>query len=201
MLVVVAEARLPALIDLAPVLTAAQRQSQIVAFVATPFDLRESARLFPVRILEIRTHHRVLYGDVHLDGLAIEPEGLLLAALQELKNLELRLRQWVFERGADPDMLWAGLVQSLPKLASILETALVSRGLGVPATRGELLRAAGQELGIEADRLERVAASRLRAGRPTDDAVREQLGELFELIADLLRALAGPAECGSNLPA
>src|SRR5260370_1163325 len=123
-LVVVANATLQALLPLAPVLTSAQRQSQVSSFVATPAELRVDAQLFPARLLEIRLTHRLLYGDVHLDRLEIAPRGLRFAALQELENLEIRLRHRILDRGTDPDLLWAGIVQSLPRLIAILETVL-----------------------------------------------------------------------------
>src|SRR5579864_1448792 len=60
-LVVVANATLQALLPLAPVLTSAQRQSQVSSFVVTPAELRVDAQLFPARLLEIRLTHRLLY--------------------------------------------------------------------------------------------------------------------------------------------
>jgi hypothetical protein len=188
-LVVVANATLQALLPLAPVLTSAQRQSQVSSFVATPAELRVDAHLFPARLLEIRLTHRLLYGDVHLDRLEIAPRGLRFAALQELKNLEIRLRHRILDRGTDPDLLWAGIVQSLPRLVAILETVLHARGGERPATRPDVLRLAAETLGIEPARLEPINALRLLTSRPTDDVVREELSGYLALLADLVRAL------------
>jgi hypothetical protein len=192
-LVVVANATLPALFPLAPVLTSAQRQSQVSSFVATPAELRIDAHLFPARLLEIRLTHRVLYGDVHLDRLEISPRGLRFAALQELKNLEIRLRHRILDRGTDPDLLWAGIVQSLPRLFAILETVLHARGLERPASRADVLRMAGELLGIEPSRLEPINALRQLTSRPTDEAVREELGAYLAVLADLVRHLGRDA--------
>src|ERR1700730_11304174 len=92
-IVVIADARLATLLPLAPSLTAALRQSQVVAFVVTPAELREAARLFPLKILEIQGNHRLLHGDIHLGGLPVDAESLQLRILQALKSLELRLRK------------------------------------------------------------------------------------------------------------
>ncbi|HYL06698.1 MAG TPA: hypothetical protein VE075_11700 [Thermoanaerobaculia bacterium] len=192
-LVVVANATLQALLPLAPVLTSAQRQSQVSSFVATPAELGIDAHLFPARLLEIRLTHRVLYGDVHLDRLEIAPRGLRFAALQELKNLEIRLRHRILDRGTDPDLLWAGIVQSLPRLIAILETVLHARGWERPANRADVLRLAGEALGIEPLRLEPINALRQLASRPTDEAVREELGAYLALLADLVRHLGRDA--------
>jgi hypothetical protein len=191
-LVVVANATLQALLPLAPVLTSAQRQSQVSSFVATPAELRVDAQLFPARLLEIRLTHRLLYGDVHLDRLEIEPRGLRFAALQELENLEIRLRHRILDRGTDPDLLWAGIVQSLPRLVAILETVLHAQAgerRERPATRSDLVRQAAETLAIEPSRLEPINVLRQLGSRPTDEVVREELGSYLALLADLVRHL------------
>jgi hypothetical protein len=198
-LVVVANATLPALLELAPVLTSAQRQSQVSAFVATPEELRIEAQLFPSRLLEIRLTHRPLFGDVHLDRLEIAPHGLRFAALQELKQLEDKLRHRILDRGTDPDLLWAGIVQSLPRLIAILETVAAASGGEPAAGRSDMLRLAAEALGIEPARLEPIAALGQRTSRPTDDVVREELDGYLALLAELVRSL-GRAAAGGGMP-
>lgn len=192
-LVVVADAGLPSLLALAPVLTAALRESSVIPFLVTPDDLRRTAALFPVKILDIQTRHRTLWGDPHIDGIAIDPAALRLRVLQEIKNMELRLRLRVVERGADPDVLWRGLVSSLPKLAVTLETVLRARGIAVPADRPSLLRRAAAELGAAPERVDRLADLRRIHRRPEDGAVRRLYGDLLDLLAELGRRLGdGP---------
>lgn len=190
-LVVLADAGLPSLLPLAPVLTEALRESVVVPFVATPTDLRESAVLFPVKILDIQRCHRVLWGDVHLEQIRVEPAALRLRALQELKNAELRLRLQIVERGADPDVLWRALTNSLPKLAVTLETLLRTRGVDVPGDRPGILRAAALDLGIEPERMERIAKLRRVDPRPEEAAVRERMADLLSLLAHIGRIVDG----------
>ena len=193
-LVVVADAGLPSLLPLAPVLTEAFRESQVVPFLVTPEDLRASAALFPVKILDIQLCHRLLWGDAHLGDVRVDPSALRLRSLQELKNLELRLRLQVVERGADPDALWRALTNSLPKLAVTLEMLLRVLGLEVPADRPGVLRAAGRELGIEASRMERIATLRRVDPRPVESEVRERLAEYFEVLRDIENRMERGAE-------
>lgn len=190
-LVMVADAGLPSLLPLAPVLTEALRESLVVPFLVTPEDLRASAALFPVKILDIQTRHRVLWGDVRLAGLEVERSALRLRSLQELKNLELRLRLQVVERRADPDVLWRALTNSLPKLAVTLEIFLRVRGLEVPDDRPGVLRTAGRELGIDPEQMERVAMLRRVDARPAEPEVRERLAEYFEILRRIERGIEG----------
>jgi predicted nucleotidyltransferase len=190
-LVVLADAGLASLLPLAPVLTEALRESVVTPFVVTPDDLRDSAALFPVKVLDIQRSHRLLWGDVHLGSIRVEPAALRLRALQELKNTELRLRLQVVERGADPDAMWRALTYSLPKLAVTLETLLRARGLDVPADRAGILRAAALELGIEPARMERIAKLRRVDPRPDEDSVRERMADLLGLLAHIGRIVDG----------
>lgn len=188
-LVVLADAGLPSLLPLAPALTEALRESLVVPFLATPDDLRSSAALFPVKILDIQLAHRVLWGDVHLSGIRVEPSSLRLRAMQELKNAELRLRLQVVERGAEPDAMWRALTHSLPKLAVTLETLLRAKGMEVPADRPGLLRAAAGELGIAPARMDRVATLRRVDPRPSEAEVVERLAEYFQILAHIERRI------------
>jgi hypothetical protein len=199
LLVVVANSTLPALLALAPVLTSAQRQAQVSAVVATPEELRIEAQLFPARLRELRVSHRLLFGNVHLDRLEIAPHGLRFAALQELKQLQDRLRQRILDRGTDADLLWAGIVQSLPRLLAILETVAHAAGSASAVEPADVLRLAAEALGFEPARLEPIAALRLRASRPNDEAVREELAGYLALLAELVRRL-GSVTAGGGMP-
>jgi len=187
LLVVVAEAGLASLLSLAPALTGALRESRVVSFLVTPEDLRASAQLFPGKVFDIQMSHRLLWGDIHLAGFPVSMEDLLLRARQEVKNAELRLRLRAVERGGDPEALWRGMTASLPKVAVNLETVMRSRGLAVPADRPGILRQAGHELGLPAERTEPFALLRRIDQRPGD-------AEVLRLYAAYLEWLAAVSE-------
>lgn len=186
-LIVLAEAGLERLVPLSPAITRALRESRVIPFVVTPEDLRVSARLFPGKILDMQASHRVLWGDVHLDGLAVAPEDLRLRARQEIKNTELRLRLRAVERSGDPDALWRGLMASLPKIAVTLETLLRLDGVTVPVDRPGLLRLAAKEMGIPAERMEPFTGLHRVDQRPEDERARRLYGEYLDLLADISR--------------
>jgi predicted nucleotidyltransferase len=190
-LVVVKDANLPALLPLAPVLTAALRETHVVPFVVTPADLRASAVLFPVKLLDIQLWHRLLWGDVRLADIEVLPEALRLRSLQELKNMELRMRLRVVERSGETDALWRGLVRNLPKLAVTLEVLLRARGVDVPVDRPGVLRQAAQQLGIAPDRMERIACLRRIEKRPDDETVHRLLEDYLDLLAEICHRLEG----------
>ncbi|MFL6261133.1 MAG: hypothetical protein ACJ76Y_15635 [Thermoanaerobaculia bacterium] len=192
-LIVLAEAGLERLLPLSPAVTRALRESRVIPFVVTSEDLRASARLFPGKILDIRASHRVLWGDVHLDGLIVAPEDLRLRARQEIKNTELRLRLRAVERGGDSDALWRGLMASLPKIAVTLETLLRLDGVAVPVDRPGLLLLAAKEMGIPADQMEPFTELHRVDRRPEDEQARRLYAQYLDLLSAISRRLEGGA--------
>jgi hypothetical protein len=190
-LIVVADASLAALLPLAPVLTAALRETHVVPFVATPPDLVAAAVLFPVKLLDIQLWHRLLWGDVRLADIEVQPEPLRLRSLQELKNMELRMRLRVVERAGETDAIWRGLVRNLPKLAVTLEVLLRARGVAVPVDRPGVLRQAAQQLGIDPERMDRIAGLRRVEKRPDDGTVHRLLDDYLDLLAEICHRLEG----------
>src|SRR6185436_18056534 len=190
-LIVVEDASLPSLLPLAPILTVALRDDHVVPFVVTPADLLVSAVLFPVKILDIQLWHRLLWGDIHIANIEVQPEALRLRSLQELKSMELRMRLRIVERGDDPDVLWRGLVRNLPKLAVTLEVLLRSRGVEVPVARAGVLRQAAEQLGIPVERIEPIAVLRRNDRRPDDGTVRQLLAVYLETLAEICRHVEG----------
>ena len=192
-LVVVAEAGLDRLLPMAPALTGALRDARVVPFVVTPEDLRISARLFPGKVFDMQSSHRVLWGDIRLSEIEVAPEALRLRARQEIKNMELRLRLRALERGGDAGALWRGMVASLPKVAVTLETLLRTGGVAVPADRPGLLRLAGREMGIPEERMEPFTRLHRTDPQPDDATVRRLYGEYLELLAAIPRRVEGEA--------
>lgn len=190
-LLVLADAGLESLLPLAPVLTAALHEAHVVPFVVTPADLRAAAVLFPVKILEMQLWHRLLWGNVHLGEIHVQPEPLRLRALQEIRNLELGLRLRVVEHGGDPEALWRGLTRKISKLAGILEILLRARGVEVPADRAGVLRESARHFEIPPERIERIAGFRRADGRPDDRTVRQIFGDFLELLAEICHRVEG----------
>ncbi len=172
---------------LAEVLTPARRRDRVAALVLTPDELAEFGRLFPVKLADIQAAHRVLAGEPGLAALGIDPPALALRLRQELRNLELRFRQTVLERGAEPAVLWRRLTATLPRLAVALEAVLRQRGADAPRRRGDILRAAAAALAVPPEHVEPFARIHREDPTPPDDRVRELASaylSLLHLLAD-----------------
>ena len=195
LLIVLSEASLPVLQPLAPVLTAALRDTHVVPFVATPMDLHASALLFPFKLLDMKLWHRTLWGDPHLEEIEIQPKALRLRAFQEIKNLQLGMRLRIVERHGDPDALWRGLVRSIPKLAARLEILMHARKVVMPTDRAGILREATRQLGVgpawSPERVDRLAGLRRSEKRPGEEMVRQLLDDYLELLEEICHRVEG----------
>lgn len=168
-LVVVRRADFDTLERLAMPLTAARRTSRIVSLVVAADEMQRLAGVFPVKIADIKAAHRVLYGAIPLDAIAVDPRMLVLRVRQQLANMELRTRNETVVHAADPDALWRHMTQILPKLAVTLETILRVHGEDVPSARARLLRRAGEVLAVP--ELSAFADLHRHAERPPDPEV------------------------------
>jgi hypothetical protein len=79
----------------------------------TPAEWRRSADIFPMEYSDILDRHRILYGELPVAGLRVEPRYLRLQLEQESMGKLLKLRQGILAAGGDArrqiDLLGASL--------------------------------------------------------------------------------------------
>ena len=121
----------PAVLDaLAGPLQRAWRAARVEAFLLTTAEVARLADVFPVRVLDLKTHGITLYGDNPFQAVAVDPEHLRLRVEQELRNHLMRLRRRYVAANGDPATL----------------QAMLDRSAGwLPAPLGALLRLVGDE--------------------------------------------------------
>lgn len=191
LLVILDQTDFRTLTALAEVLTPARRRDRVAALVLTPGELEEFGRLFPVKLADIQAAHRVLAGEPGIAAVRIDPVAFGLRLRQEMRNLELRFRQTVLERGAEPAVLWRRLTATLPRLAVGLEAILRHRGAEAPRRRGDILRTAAAALEVPPERVEPFATIHRTDPTPPDDRVRDLAADylvLLHLLADRMES-------------
>jgi hypothetical protein len=118
----------------------------------------------------------------------VDAAALRHRSLQELRNMQFRLRQRAVERGAEPAVLWGGILASLPKLTVTLEILLGDRLAAVRSDRGAVLREAGRELGLT-EQIEPFTRLHRTDPRPEDLDVVALAGGYLALLDQLARRL------------
>ncbi len=112
----------------------------------TPGELRASATLFPIELLDIRQSHHVLCGEDPLADVAIRHEHLCLQLERELKGKLLMLREQYLLSGGQPKRVAELLVSSVAGVLVVLRAALRLFQEDVPAQKIAALRLLSQHI-------------------------------------------------------
>jgi predicted nucleotidyltransferase len=122
--------------------------------IALPLFLTEayvksSLDVFPIEYLGFQRNHVLVFGKEILNDLEFKPEYIRLQCEREIKGKLLLLREAFMESGGKAKALKAVIKEALPALIAIFEALLHLRGVALPATRREIIRAAAGAFAIE----------------------------------------------------
>lgn len=123
-LVVLQDASIQSLKPIAEVIRRAIQSFHAAPFVVSLHDLQTSTDIFPIKFLDMQTHHFLLAGRDVLSELDISTQHLRLRCEQELCNLLLRLRQAWLKNPGSVSALQDVITRSVSPLFSALGAAV-----------------------------------------------------------------------------
>ncbi len=169
-----------------PVLRAAFRSIQLQPFLMTPAEVVASAHIFSSKMLDIKEHHVVLFGEDPFAAVAIDLDDLRRDVAEALRNMRFRMRQRYVRFSQDLLDLTSALTSFARPLA--LETASLLRCAGkeLPGEdRSTAILAAGAAaFGLDPIPLQRLAELRQSVSAPPD--IRELYGRVLILLDRLI---------------
>jgi hypothetical protein len=169
---------------IAPPLQSAWRALRVEPMLLAPEEVQRVAAAFGPKFLDIKKHHVVLYGENPFAQLDVPIEHVRLRIVQELRNIELRLRRRflaVANHAAEQTDVLAGIARPLAvELSALLSLA----GKEVPA---EDRTDAVLDAAAAAFELDRQALCQLAAVRQNQ----LQAGDASALYDRVLQAIAG----------
>lgn len=112
-------------------------------------ELRNSADLFPIELLDMKANRRVLYGDDVFSGLEVPMKLHRIAVERELRTNLLRLRQAYLAFKPDPKRTMRLLTSSASSFVTLFRHALIALGKQPPQTAREAMDTLGSTLGID----------------------------------------------------
>ena len=122
----------------------------------TPNEWRGSADIFPMEYADILDRHKILYGDLPMEGLRVELRFLRLQLEQEAMGKLLKLRQGILAAGGDERLQIELLAASLSTIMVILRAVVRLHG-DRPATDNiALSKTVAAYAGFDAGPFERV---------------------------------------------
>ncbi len=131
--------------------------------IFTQEELRRSADVFAIELLDIKANHRVLWGEDVFRDLEVPMRLHRVQVEHELRSKLVRLRQRYLAAAGDRGQMLELMSASLSSLLTLFRHALLSLGQPVPEGRRAVVEQLAALLGVEANSF--CASLDLREGR------------------------------------
>ena len=166
--------------------TTAQHQPAPLFFSAA--ELRQSADVFAIELLDMQESHQVLFGANVITEMKVPLNLHRVQVEHELRTLLLKLRQHFVHEAGNADELAKLLARSFSSALTLLRHALIAFGEQPPAAAGEIFVRIAALTGASTPPLE--AVRRLRETKsPNSDAVSPMYDNYLSALEKVIAAL------------
>ena len=149
LLCILASSSFAALQALAPAAKWWDKQKQPPPLCMTRQELERSTDVFTIELLDIKQHHRILYGADVLSGLQIPMDLHRVQVEYELREKLMLLRQHVMMADGNDSRLWDLLLHSAPSFSTLFRHALIALDDSSTTGRRESLEALSKRFGFD----------------------------------------------------
>lgn len=162
LLCVLRDASFRSLKALAPVVKWWLSQKQPAPQVTTGEELRRSADVFAIELLDMQQRHRILFGDDVLSGLPVDLRHHRVQVEYELREKLMLLRRGVLLAGDNPGRLWELLLGSLSAFTTLFRHAALALNGQAPASKRDAAEALAARIQFDASPFLQLLAIRER---------------------------------------
>jgi predicted nucleotidyltransferase len=134
----------------------------------TEVELRESADVFAIELLDIQNTHRTLFGEDIASAIQVPMNLHRVEVEHELRSTLLRLRQHLLLSPDNEGELKLVMAKSITGVLTLLRHALIALGDDPPRDKAKLAEHAGQVFGFDSQPLRRILALRNNREHPVD---------------------------------
>jgi hypothetical protein len=175
MLCVLRDASFGSLKALSPLVKWWLAQKQAAPNIVTSEELRRSADVFAIELVDMQQRHRLLFGDDVLSGLHVDMHHHRDQVEYELREKLMLLRQGLLVAGDNQDRLWDLMLGSLSAFTTLFRHASLALSGGVPPSKRDAAEALAVRIHFDSSPfLQLLAMRERRAERKRFDA-----GEVF----------------------
>jgi hypothetical protein len=148
-----------------------KEQKEPAPLVFTQEELRQSADVFSIELLDMQNGHGVLFGPDVIAGITVPMNLHRVQVEHDLRTMLLRLRQHFLHSAGNDAELRALLAKSVSSALVLLRHALIAFGEEVPTTPGGIFSRIAERTGAEAEVFTTVLEMR-NSGRHVDEITR-----------------------------
>ncbi len=192
---VLRDASFDRLAALAPLTKWWQGQKQPAPLIMTRAELESTTDVFTIELLDMKRHHRVLFGDDVLKALEI-PMNLHRVQVEfELRQKLILLRQRILLARKE-EHLWELLLQSAPSFVTLFRHALIAIGQPAPEHKREVVQQLSGVVGFDPAAIEQVLA--VRAHEATRGKGRDVMAKYLVAIEQVAAAVDKALDSGTK---
>jgi hypothetical protein len=147
---VVRDASFPALQSLAPAVKWWDAQKQPPPLFMTRDEIERSADVFTIELMDVKQHHRVLFGEDVFKDLSIPANLHRVQVEYELREKLVLLRQHLLLAAGNDARMWELLTRSVSSFATLFRHALIVLGNNPPLGKREAVQALARQVGFDA---------------------------------------------------
>ena len=160
-------------------------------------ELRASADIFAIELLDMKTHHKMIYGEDFFEELAVPMQWHRLQVERELRTNWVKLRQGIL-LATQKDTVFMGLMDaSVSTFITLFRHALIVLGENSPAGRREVVSDIARLIGARPESFLTVLDVREGKRQSPEVNARETLREYLDMVErvtdEVDRRLAGGA--------
>lgn len=164
-------------------------QKQPPPLCMTRHELASSTDVFPIELLDMVQHYRVLFGDDVLAGLHVPMNLHRVQVEYELREKIILLRQHLLVADGEDSRLWDVLLHSAPSFATLLRHALIVLNSDAPVSRRNALQALAKQTGIDLSAIDQVLDVREGKADPKKLSVNDLCSRYLSTIEKVAEAV------------
>ncbi|MGD0416795.1 MAG: nucleotidyltransferase domain-containing protein [Terriglobales bacterium] len=142
-------------------------------------EMRRSADVFSIELLDMRRHHRLLWGEDILKTLEIPMRWHRAQVEYELREKMILLRQRLLMASGNAEAKWDLLLRSLPAFGTLFRHSLIALGDAGTGSKREAAAALAAKLGIDTSVFSELLDVRERKVERKKDRKSAQVDEVF----------------------
>jgi predicted nucleotidyltransferase len=147
---VIRDSSFAALQALSPAVKWWDAQKQPPPLFMTRGEIERSIDVFAIEFVDMKQHHRVVFGEDALQGLSIPVNLHRVQVEYELREKLALLRQHLLLAVGNDSRMWELLLRSVSSFATLFRHALMVLGQDPPAGKREAVQALSKKIGFDA---------------------------------------------------
>jgi hypothetical protein len=158
------------------------KQGNLAPLIFTMDELRNSADVFAIELLDMKLRHRILYGADFLADFEVPLQLHRLQVERELRTAWLRLRQAVLAAPLSNRVHTDIMLKSVSTFCALFRHALLAMGHAMPATKRETVDAIALLTGANPTAFQAILDLREGKKKPKEIDVEASLNAYLELV-------------------